>query len=199
MPLYHLGRLLVYGALGLAAGWLGGAADLAGRAVGLQNVAGWVMGILLVFMGIRLWLQERGASGEAAVPGFLRRLWGPVLKGSGPAASFSMGLLTGLLPCGWLYSFVAVAAGTGDPGKGAVTMLFFWAGSVPALLGLTAAVGFLRGRVRVLVPKMMAVILVLAGAASLAMRVGGLHRHEETGGESGGSAHSHHQGNSHHP
>ena len=43
------------------------------------------------------------------------------------------GLLTTLLPCGWLYTFVATAGGTGDPIGGAAVMIVFWVGTLPMM------------------------------------------------------------------
>ena len=43
------------------------------------------------------------------------------------------GLLTTLLPCGWLYAFVITAAGTGNALAGAGLMATFWVGTLPML------------------------------------------------------------------
>ena len=48
--------------------------------------------------------------------------------------ALSIGLLTAFLPCGWLYLFALKAAGTGSPFEGALFMIAFWLGSVPALV-----------------------------------------------------------------
>ena len=52
--------------------------------------------------------------------------------------ALAIGLLTTLLPCGWLYVFVATAAGTGSGPGGALVMAVFWAGTVPVLAGVGA-------------------------------------------------------------
>ena len=46
-----------------------------------------------------------------------------------------IGLLTGLLPCGWLYAFVVTAAGTGSRSRGAALMAVFWLGTLPVMAG----------------------------------------------------------------
>ena len=66
--------------------------------------------------------------------------------------AFLLGLSTTLVPCGWLYAFVATAAGTGGVVPALGVMLAFWTGTLPALVvgafglrGLFARVGA-RGR-----------------------------------------------------
>ena len=49
--------------------------------------------------------------------------------------SASYGLFTALLPCGWLYSFLLIAAVSSSPWQGSVIMFTFWLGTVPALIG----------------------------------------------------------------
>lgn len=44
-----------------------------------------------------------------------------------------MGLATVLLPCGWLYSFIASALAARSAAAGALVMVVFWASSLPAL------------------------------------------------------------------
>ncbi|WP_265239205.1 sulfite exporter TauE/SafE family protein [Lyngbya sp. CCAP 1446/10] len=56
-----------------------------------------------------------------------------------PAA---LGLLWGLIPCGFLYAAQIKAAETGNPVLGAATMLAFGLGTLPTMLG----VGFFAGR-----------------------------------------------------
>src|SRR5690606_10362020 len=56
------------------------------------------------------------------------------LGGWPPAArATALGLLSALLPCGWLYAFVLGAAATGSALAGALVLLTFWSGTVPIL------------------------------------------------------------------
>jgi sulfite exporter TauE/SafE len=80
-----------------------------------------------------------------------------------------MGLVTTLIPCGWLYAFVAVAGGTAHPLTGAGVMALFWLGTLPVMasLGLLAqsALGPLRRRLPILTASLLVVfgMLTLAG------------------------------------
>ena len=48
-------------------------------------------------------------------------------------SGFVVGLLTALLPCGWLYTYVVAAIATKSPWAGALTLFLFWLGGLPAL------------------------------------------------------------------
>jgi uncharacterized protein len=79
-----------------------------------------------------------------------------------------LGLALGLLPCGFLYAALAVAAASGGGGFGALAMLAFGAGTIPALIAVGLAG---RGLHRVIAA--VAPALMLFNAALLtAMAVG---------------------------
>ncbi len=140
---YNGGRLVTYAALGVVSGAIGKAVDLGGGAVGLPRLAATVAGALMIAAGLVAIARTMGIkAGCARLPAFAQR-WlqrGMSMAMSQPPVRRSaiIGLLTGFLPCGWLYAFVAAAATTGDPLWGAAVMTAFWLGTVPALL----AVGF---------------------------------------------------------
>lgn len=77
---------------------------------------------------------------------------------------FMVGLLTALLPCGWLYLFALLAAGTGSLKLGALVMAAFWLGSIPLLVGLVAGTRLLGGKAGRLLPFAASLLLVIAGA-----------------------------------
>ena len=79
-------------------------------------------------------------------------------------------MLTGLIPCGWLWAFVIAAAGTGSVIAGAITMFAFWIGTVPAMVGLLRVTGPLLARVRARMPAVTAVALIVVGLGTLALR-----------------------------
>jgi len=138
---YHLGRALAYLALGIAAGSLGATIDLGGTMAGWGRIAAPLAAVAVTAFGWAAihWATE--SSSPAPSPPSLFQRW---LKGLAPKVAalsprgraLGMGLLSALLPCGWLWAFVAVAAGTGSPLAGAAVMLVFWAGTVPALAAL---------------------------------------------------------------
>jgi sulfite exporter TauE/SafE len=174
---YHLGRLATYLGLATAAGLLGGALDLAGDAAGIGRVSAVVAGALLVIWGLSTLLAARGLVRlKRRAPRRLGSWLGALLsrfRGLPPLPrAFALGLSTTLVPCGWLYAFVATAAGSGGviPALGILTA--FWLGTIPALtatgLGLRGVVARLGAHARVAT----ASLIVASGVAVLALRAG---------------------------
>jgi sulfite exporter TauE/SafE len=79
-------------------------------------------------------------------------------------------VLTGLLPCGWLWAFVVSAAGTASAWTGASVMTVFWLGTVPAMTGVLTLGGPLIARVRRKLPVISACVLIALGVVTLAVR-----------------------------
>ena len=142
---YNAGRLGFYALLGSIAA-AGGAVltKAAGVNTGLI-VLRLLAGVLVIAIGLNLlfnWSATRFL--EQAGAGLWRRL-SPLAKHVLPVSSipraFAAGLLWGALPCGLVYSAVALAATTGSPAGGAMTMAAFWAGTLPAMVlaGASAA------------------------------------------------------------
>ncbi|HET9626861.1 MAG TPA: sulfite exporter TauE/SafE family protein, partial [Kofleriaceae bacterium] len=80
------------------------------------------------------------------------------------------GVLTGLLPCGWLWAFVVSAAGTAHAWTGAAVMAVFWLGTVPAMTGVLTLAGPLLDHVRRRLPVISACVMIALGLVTLAAR-----------------------------
>jgi uncharacterized protein len=144
-------RLTSYALVGaLLAALLGGLAapaPLPAVALGVRILAALVLAALALRLltgrdllgaerlGQAFWARLRPVFGRAA------RL-SPTLR---PAA---LGLLWGFMPCGLAYSVLLVAAASGSALAGALTMLAFGAGTLPALLGLTLGGAALGARLQ---------------------------------------------------
>lgn len=184
---YQGGRLLGYLGLGAAAGLLGAGLDAAGGALlGLHRAAALLTGGTLVALAIAsLWprrgLGGRGmASGErlvalgaatTRVPRLRRWLVGH-LRSGGLVGAGAVGLGSALLPCGWLWGYVLVAAATGAVLPAGAVMLAFWAGGLPALLFVGAAAAWLRPRLGRHTPRLVAAIMLTLGVLALAGKLG---------------------------
>jgi sulfite exporter TauE/SafE len=83
------------------------------------------------------------------------------------ARALTVGLLTTLLPCGWLYAFVLTAAGTGSVRDALLVMIMFWIGTLPMMLALGVGVRRLAGPLRDRLPIFSALVLVAIGLYSL--------------------------------
>jgi hypothetical protein len=192
---YNLGRLISYVTLGAIAGSLGAGLDRAGATVGLGRVAAVVAGaVMIVWAGVTL-LRAAGARiGSAHAPGFARaglaKALAAVHERPPAVRALVLGLVTTLLPCGFLYAYVAVAAGTGSIARGTLAMVAFWLGTLPvmATVGLLArsALGPLQRRL----PALSAAALMVVGLLTI---TGKFHVHTHPM-PMGGAAHAGHAG-----
>lgn len=151
---YQLGRLFMYVTLGTLASLFG------------ARILGFVPEELRLFVGVGLMLFALWillSSGSVGLPRgvmtLFRKARGMKIQSLG---LFSMGALNGLLPCHWLYGFLAVAAGLGDPLRGAVLLFALWLGSMPWLLGMASFSAILKrhSRRRPWAPKLFLVLVV---------------------------------------
>ncbi|QDV42717.1 hypothetical protein Enr13x_25670 [Stieleria neptunia] len=167
--LYHLGRLATYTLAGCVAGLIGSVIDIGGATLGIQVAAARVVGTVMIAMGLwklcSLWAgrSNNTAVAPSAVGKLLVKLRPYIFRLPVAGRGFATGLLTTLLPCGWLYLFALIAAGTGSPLRGAIVMAAFWLGSVPALVALVAGLRVLSLRFARLIPALAAVMLIFAG------------------------------------
>jgi len=173
---YHGGRFVTYAAVGAICGVLGAALDLGGSLLGLQRVAAVLAGAMMVAVGVLALLRYRGFRlPHIGLPVFLQRL---VVVGQRTAVglrplprALTIGLLTALLPCGWLYAFAIIAAGAGSAAWGAAVMVAFWAGTVPVLVSLGVGVQALTGALGRRLPLATALILVGLGLYTVGDRL----------------------------
>ncbi|MEO1124493.1 MAG: sulfite exporter TauE/SafE family protein [Cyanobacteria bacterium J06635_15] len=156
--LLNLGRLASYVLVGAAIGALGSVLVAGGQAAGigsgLRRGVAFVSGGLLIWIGLlqinpgilpRLPLihplaQEKShtrLSSAMAKLSLSDRWWTPAL----------LGLVWGLIPCGFLYTAQIKAAETSNLLGGAATMLAFGLGTVPMMLGVGVSAAWL-GRER---------------------------------------------------
>lgn len=187
---YNIGRLAAYATLGALAGALGAALDLASAPAGIQRGAAVLAGALIALWGTRTLLETAGVRMARLEPPAALR--GAVARGVAAVAveppvtrALVIGLLTGLLPCGWLYAFIVTAAGTGDPLRGAGLMAVFWLGTLPVMAGLGVAVQALAGSLRRWVPAVCAVAMIVVGLLAVAGRARAPERHAIQHSEAG--------------
>jgi len=169
---HSVGRLATYATLGMLGGAVGKAVDLAGDLATTQRVATLFAGVVIVawglvqLAGVIGWRRSSGgATGRAFTTGLVQiRSRTPTVR------AWLIGVLTGLLPCGWLWAFVIAAAGTGSVVGGGLVMVAFWAGTVPAMLGVLTIGGSLIARLRARIPAITAITLIALGVGTLALR-----------------------------
>lgn len=182
--LYHLGRITTYSLLGGAVGLSGSLVRVSIPIEPIQRTVLFGTGIAIVLMGLSLsglfgarFRWGNGADLPAPFPRILRLVAGT----GGPGACFPLGLLLGLLPCGLVYTALLTAAREGmesaDPAaaflRGFAAMALFGLGTAPSLLLLGKAVGSLGTRIRSILYRAAALLMVLAGILFLVRGVSG--------------------------
>ena len=174
---YHGGRLITYTLLGAIAGSLGALLDMTSTLAGLQPVAMVLAGGLMIALGVAELLRHFGHRIAHLAPPKL--LVQTVQRGQRFALALrptrralAIGLLTTLLPCGWLYAFALTAAGTGSTLYGAVVMAVFWVGTLPVLVSLGASVQLALGALGKRLPLVCAMALIVVGLTTIAGRFG---------------------------
>ena len=166
--IYATGRIGTYALAGAVVGYGGWRLghDMSAL-VNVQAILAIGAGVLLVVEGIfstgllrRPWSGAKMCPGAGALAGLLRA----------PHAGsvFAAGVFNGLLPCGLVYAYLALAASAGSVGRGAGVMLLVGLGTVPllALTGLGGALLNLAQRRRLF--QAAAWCMILTGALSLA-------------------------------
>ena len=163
---YHLGRLAGYLVLGALAGHLGGkllSLSMESRWIGL-GAAG-ALGSGLILAGAQVW---RGRLPHVRL--MPSRVLGALYARARGNAVLS-GLLTALLPCGWLHVFVLGAASTRGACAGAALLMLFWLGTLPALTAAPWLVERILRPAARRAPRLAAVLLIIAGTLTVGARV----------------------------
>lgn len=135
-------------------------------------------GVLILFLGLGklgyLPNFQFGVNNKGRIFSFHQRAFQLLIAEKSPNGKLALGLLNGLLPCGLSYAILVRAALTGSPISGALTMLSFGLGTVPALL-LTGLVSTkLNARMRAL-GEGIAVAMVIFLGCLLILRGLGFH------------------------
>jgi len=173
---YNLGRIASYAMAGAIVGLLSAqmshlappaTARLAAKiitggflvALGLY-LAGWWPGLsLLERLGGKLWVRIEP----------LGRRFLPVRH---PVRALALGLVWGWLPCGLVYSALALSLASADTIQGALLMMAFGLGTLPMLLAMGTAARWLGNQARRLwVRRSVGVLILLFGVYTLAAPV----------------------------
>ncbi len=159
---WHVGRLTTYAILGALAGTFGAILP------GPPWASAVVSSVLLVWFAAAL----AGLVPEPRIrlPG-LTRISTRVHRREGFGPGLLLGLSTGLLPCGLVYAALAIPIASGSALAGALSMVAFGLGTVPALIAMS--MGARRLLMRDLrARRILAASVLLLGLVSVGMRHG---------------------------
>lgn len=145
--LYNLGRVVTYSFLGLLMGAFGRGLSIAGWQQGLSVALG---GLLVLLALSQIQLESRVLRLPAVDKGlfWLRKQLGTWMKDGRPHSLFQVGLLNGLLPCGFVYLALAGALSVGGMWEASLYMALFGLGTFPAMLVMSMAGQWLHRRLK---------------------------------------------------
>lgn len=166
--LYSIGRVLTYTILGTIFGFLGSVATFSNTtSAALLFIAGIAMlltGLSLLGRVKFLTIIEHSVSKSTWYQSNFKAL----LANGNLLSFFLLGMLNGLLPCGFVYFFAITAASTADPIYGAFVMFLFGIATIPALFSLGFFVGlFQQSGFRNTMVKIAAILVIIFGLFTL--------------------------------
>ena len=158
---YSFGRILTYMILGALFGYLGGVASFDNMTIGTLRL---IIGAIMIVMGLSLLgkfkfltLIEHSLSKSS----WYQKSFRAMLASKSLFSFFLLGMLNGLLPCGFVYFFAVTAASTASPFWGAIVMLIFGLSTVPAMFSMGFFVGlFKQGSFRAIMIKLAAISVI---------------------------------------
>ena len=169
---YNAGRVLSYALLGALVAIIG--KTLVDSIPKLAAPVRLFSGLLIVVVGLQVAFNWRLL---APVEQAGARIWNriaPAARGLLPVTSkpkaLGLGLLWGWLPCGLVYSVLLIAATTADLRGGALVMISFGAGTMPAMI----ATGISASKLAAFMSRRRlgaGLLIVLLGLATIAMPV----------------------------
>jgi len=167
--IYNFGRAFTYSLLGLVFGLLGQSFYLGGFQQSLSITLGVFILLILLFSytPVNSILKFNFLNRPINT---LKNNLGKLFNKKGIHFLFLIGLLNGLLPCGFVYMAIAGAAATGNYLDGAVFMFVFGLGTIPVMLSISVFGQFISVRYRNAIHKsvpvlvsIMAVLLIVRG------------------------------------
>lgn len=160
--IYHFGRLMAYGIMGLVFGLLGKGLYV----FGIQQKLSIFIGILMIFVVLipaKTFNTYNLSKPLYKVISSVKNKLGEELKKKTPDTFLTIGFLNGFLPCGLVYMALFGAMAMGNPMEGALYMMLFGLGTIPLMTTAIYASGFLKGAARRQVQRFIPVFVVVIG------------------------------------
>ncbi len=132
---YNSGRLTSYTMMGVLSGFLGASFTYLFKDPWISSIPALILGFFFLFWGYN---SFRGKSTAFKLPSFAnkiiqKRMGSIFLMQSSKVRAFLLGSLSVFLPCGLLYGVMLALATFQDPFMGALGMLSFGLGTLPAM------------------------------------------------------------------
>ncbi len=160
--IYHFGRLIAYGCIGLVFGLIGKRLYLFGFQQHLSIAIGLLM-ILFVLVPQRVFNNYRISRPIYLAISKVKSALGAALKKKTYDTFLTIGFLNGFLPCGLVYVAVLAAISSGHIFQSSLYMLLFGAGTIPLMTTAIFFSQFLKVKSRQRIQKAIPVFVILIG------------------------------------
>jgi sulfite exporter TauE/SafE len=165
---YSLGRVTTYTALGVFFGGLG-------QVISMSHIGN---GVLLIVAGVIMLLSGLSLLGKlrflnlieysTSKSGWYQRNFKRLIHSKSLYSFFALGMLNGLLPCGFVYFFAVTAASTGSALWGGVVMFIFGLSTIPALFSLGFFTGLFKlSSFRDIMIKIASIVIIIYSVVTL--------------------------------
>lgn len=160
--LYHAGRLMAYGTLGLVFGILGRGFSLAGLQQQLSIIAGIVM-IVIVIVPEKILINYNFSKLVYRIIAKIKTGLGNQFKKRTNKALFITGVLNGFLPCGLVYAALFGALAMQNVALGSFYMLLYGLGTVPLMSAVVYTADIIKNPLRNTATKLVPYAAVIIG------------------------------------
>jgi len=162
--LYSLGRVTTYTLLGAIFGFIGGVVTFTNTISGVFLL---ITGVLMILVGLSLMGKIKFLTAiehSCSKSPLYQKTFKGLLGNDSLFSFYLLGMLNGLLPCGFVYVFAITAASTGSALWGAFVMFIFGLSTIPALFFLGFFVGlFKETNLRNIFIKVASILVIIFG------------------------------------
>lgn len=156
---YSLGRIFSYAFLGFVAGNLGMFFHSLEFQI-FQKILSIALGLGMIFFGLQITgnIKEKGVIGLDYIFTTIAEILGKFRN-----KPFFLGMFNGFLPCPLVYAILLKAVLEKNAINGALVMIFFGIGTVPAMLFASKLFGLISGKIRKRLSSLSGIIVILLG------------------------------------
>lgn len=162
--LYSLGRVTTYTVMGALFGYLGSVATFSGYTVAALFI---FAGIVMILTGLSIMGKMKFLTvieHSLMKSAWYQKSFRAIMQDKSLFSFYLLGMLGGLLPCGFVYFFAVTAASTMSPFWGAIVMLVFGLSTIPALFSLGFFTGLMqKGRLRKTMVTLASIAVIVYG------------------------------------
>jgi len=165
---YQFSRISIYTLIGVSAAALGVVLVAGGMFGKLQSILQMLIGgvVIMLAMGILGWIPWQGS--VRLIPMQTLRKGYASAKQKGPVlGAMIAGVLNGLMPCPLTFAMAVKATTATSLLEGGALMLAFGAGTLPMMLFISVAFGKMSAKLRGLMLKAAALIMIVMGANTI--------------------------------